>query len=582
MCRMQWQNISGHGGVQASGRMQPRESAGGQDGLAGGRGRAAGPRRGARSADASRQALVGALGIAASLTGPIASAEVLLETGSAPMLDGTPSVAAGVPLASCLRLDGAGTMKLIQVEDFGEAQAAGPAMARVHYQLGMDKVVEEVHYWRVPLARADAVGQLAELHVLVGADGGLTLSAIVAHRTDRPLASVDHGTMSLIVLDRATNASVRLGTWGEWIQGADGQMEYATLSTPVQCVSVTDFSAEVPPGSPLVQALFGDGGDQAPDLIWILSGVGMEGDFTFSTWGALNPSPTAIEEVAALADEAGWTTQEAQGPELGKCVLWGWNPPPPPPCVWTVQPAPDNPPSVMCSGSGFERTLSWNGQWSQAGVAGPSGARLSKGQAQQAFPPGLWFSRWAPGAPCLGTWQGSLVLDRVGFCGTCPCRAEVTAIPGAIVDGWLDAVAAVKASLFASISAAQKTTFTSLTVNEFFGDSGSVEIGPNGVSVESGGSSNGVLPIDDFSIAMPAPLDVELGCGAVLLVQTAFAVSGWTQLSLFADFPYDPRAGLRIRGQTKFNLKVKPVIDQSDACFVWMPQVDIWQEPGWD
>lgn len=592
MCRMPWlpsvecrtSRTDGSAWERGAARESEADRTGIRRGPAGGLGR---PRAHAIAA-ASPMGLLGLVGLVLAVASPVAEAGVKLESASPPMLDGTPTLLAGEPFEPCVVLEGGVAMKLIKIEDFGAEQSNGPAFARVTYAQGRDQVVEDVAYWRLAIPRADSIAALADVSVVETVDGGLTVTASLAHRTDRAIGAVDHGTLSLVVMDRSSGASVRLSTWGEWIEGEGGLMEYATLSSAVNCVSLSDFTGDVPPNSPIVGALTGserggEGGGEGGggDLIWILQGQGLEGDFSFSTWGGLVASPTALNDVKAFADEAGWTIEPIEKPEPSACSFGGWTIPPVQPCIWTVQPAPDNPPPNSFSDAGFEDHYLWTGRWSQSAAASIAGARLSRSQYQGAYPPGLWTSKWNPVDPFAGNWSGRLIVNRTGACGSCPCEIQVLASPESVVKGMLDAIAYVKGSLLASVTLNRFTSKTQLAVEEYFGADTQIEAGSNGVEATVTEGAHGQVPIVGQEGASPGPLNQIAPCGETIQIQSGVSIAGWTQLWYFGDFPGSPNAELLLLGRTKWNFKFLPVTGPGTTCGDLPPQVEQWSDPDY-
>lgn len=213
-------------------------------------------------------------------------------------------------------------------------------------------------------------------------------------------------------------------------------------------------------------------------------------------------------------------------------------------------------------------------------MASSAGARLAKGQHQKALPGQLWFAPWTPGALCIGFWNGDLLLDRVGQCGSCPCAARVEATPDAAMIGLLDAVASVDAVLKASISAGGQSSATGLRYARTLDAGAAVQ----GWWEQLVGTSAKPRGVDEFRLtagATPGPLDVELGCGALLHVDALFRVDGWTKLSVVADAPAVPHAEFRVNGRTKFNLKVTPMGEPQD-CDSGPVGIVVWQEPEFD
>jgi len=512
--------------------------------------------------------LVAALAIAATLGDQVSEAAsgARVESPSAPMLDGTPTVVAGAALSPCIRLEGSEAMRLLNVEDFSAELRGGPATARVTYQRGLETIEEELFYWRVPSPRVPAVGQLASLEVHALSHGGLAISATLAHRTDRTLDQVDHASLTLTIIDQAVGQSARLTTWGGWIAGQDGAMEFATLSTAVDCVSLTDFTGEVPPGAPLVGALTGGDPSASSALIWVLQGQAQDGSFTFSATGPLEAAAEAIEDVKAAVVAAGWPMGDVDGPEIGQdCHIPGGDEPVPP-CVWTVQPAPANPPPQKMVGGGSLSTPGWYGTWSQNGVAQISGARISKSQEQRATLWGLLFTSWNPAPTFRRSWDGQLLIDRVGECGECPCEVIVLASPRAELEGLLDAIASVTAKLVASVTVGSATSKATLTCQKLFGTAGQLQLGADDLSLTVQLGEDGFLAISEEAGPEPGPLNATLGCGGMILVSTSFSASGTTLLSLSTDFPWLPEAALHILGQARLGLSIQPAPGSEGEC----------------
>lgn len=516
--------------------------------------------------------LITAAAAAAMTAAPTSSATssatggIRVESTSAPMLDGTPSLVAGEPIAPLIRLEGEGVMRLLSVDDKGAEVQAGPTSAVVTYQQGLTRIEDEVFYWRIPSPRAAAVGQLAALELHPLADGGLAIAATVAHRTNQPLDRVDHASLTLTIIDGAKGLSTRLVTWGGWVAEADGAMEYATLSTVVDCVSLTDFTGDLPPGTPIVGALTGAGGEPASDLTWILQGQAMDGSFTFSTSGVLEVSPTAIDDVKAAVEEKEWVTAAADEPEVGQhCYIPGEEEPLPG-CIWTVQPVSDNPPPVQVRGGSSIVTPTWSGTWSHNGAAKISGAMLAKNQSQVASGWGYSSPTWTPGPVFRGSWDGKLLIDRLGDCEACPCLAHVTAFPRAEIQGTLDAIAAIKAQLVASVTVGQQTSSATLDVSKEFGSAGQLQLGSEALLLTFPLGEGGDLSFAEQVGPFPGPLDVMLGCGGLILVSTAFSGWGMTALSTTADAPHDPTASFFMGGRSKLGIKINPVGGPSGDC----------------
>ncbi|MFO0873805.1 MAG: hypothetical protein U0575_07510 [Phycisphaerales bacterium] len=489
------------------------------------------------------------------------------------MLDGSPALRLEDDLLARVVVHDPDHMQAIGVEE----HSSGPGLTSATVTL-VDhgrKQVREIAYWRVTHDRVDAIGSIADIDVgpVDPATGVAPITVLLAHRAPGPIAWVDPGGLALTLVDPNTLASARLTTWGGEVI-VDGEPVYQSMSSIEGCVIMTVFSADVAADHPVLAAL--DDNRCRADWMWILSGWGFNEDLAESYQlqgaGALATSSSAAEDVAALADRLGWTS-EALDPS--NCA--GWHLPPIAPCVWEAVPLPSNPPAAVAFDSGSSINWTWYGTWWHNGVAHLGGSQFAKRQEQFADTI-LSTSPWSPGTPCIASWSGNFIIERSGSCGTCPCSAVVTAAPRAKVAGWLDAVASVSASLDASINVGGYASQTGLSNTFLFGSSEQYHAGGTGPGVTWTPAGSGVVQFAQSAGPTPGPLVVAVSCGATGHVSNGFGASGFTKLSSLVDFPYNATAGFGIGGSATYSMKIVPVQDPASGCTA-PPAVQPWHDP---